>query len=57
MSDIQSEIAAEKLLVVTGRTPNTDGIGLEKIGITTEKGYIPFGDYYKTNVDHIICNR
>jgi dihydrolipoamide dehydrogenase len=53
MSDIQSEISAEKLLVVTGRTPNTDGIGLEKIGITTEKGYIPFGDYYKTNVDHI----
>lgn len=53
MGDIQSEILVEKLLVVTGRTPNTDGIGLEKIGITTEKGYIPFNDYYKTNVDHI----
>lgn len=53
MNDTQSEIPVEKLLVVTGRIPNTDGIGLEKIGITTEKGYIPFGDYYKTNVDHI----
>jgi dihydrolipoamide dehydrogenase len=53
IGDKQLEIPVEKLLVVTGRTPNTDAIGLEKIGITTEKGYIPFGDYYETNVDTI----
>jgi dihydrolipoamide dehydrogenase len=46
-------LPVEKVLVVPGRVPNTDSIGLEKIGLTTEKGYIPFGDYYKTKVDSI----
>jgi len=42
------KIDAEKVLCVFGRTPNTDKIGLENIGLKTEKGYIPVGDYYQT---------
>lgn len=44
------EEAVDKVLVVVGRDPNTQDIGLEKLGITTVKGFIPVGDYYQTKV-------
>ncbi|NLD99388.1 MAG: FAD-dependent oxidoreductase, partial [Fibrobacter sp.] len=40
----------EKVLVVTGRVPNTEGIGLEKLGLETQRGFIPVGDYGETAV-------
>jgi dihydrolipoamide dehydrogenase len=43
-------IDADQMLVAIGRTCNTDGIGLEKLGITAERGFIPVGDYYETRV-------
>jgi dihydrolipoamide dehydrogenase len=43
-------LQAEKALCVFGRTPNTDAIGLEAIGIRTDRGYIPIGDYGQTGV-------
>jgi len=43
-------VEADMILVVVGRQPNTEGIGLEKLGIATEKGFIPVGDYYETRV-------
>ncbi|HVP18306.1 MAG TPA: dihydrolipoyl dehydrogenase [Spirochaetia bacterium] len=46
-------VDADQILVVVGRTPNTDGIGLEKVGITTEKGFIPVGDFNQTKVSGI----
>ncbi|GAB6189887.1 dihydrolipoyl dehydrogenase [Marinitoga arctica] len=46
-------IEVEKILVAIGRTPNTENIGLEKVGIELEKGFIKVGDYYKTTVDNI----
>jgi len=49
----RSAVTVDKVLVAVGRTPNTDGIGLENIGIATEKGYIPVGDYYRTSVEGI----
>jgi len=49
-SGATQQITADKLLVVTGRTPNTESIGLENIGITPVKGTIPVGDYYQTSV-------
>ena len=39
--DVDSSICAEKVLIATGRKPNTIDLGLEKIGIETIKGYIP----------------
>ena len=43
-------LKSEKLLVVVGRVPNTAGIGLETLGITPERGFIPVQDYYLTSV-------
>jgi dihydrolipoamide dehydrogenase len=50
-----SSIEAEKVLCVFGRRPNTDDIGLESIGLKTEKGYIPVGDYYETSLKTVFA--
>jgi dihydrolipoamide dehydrogenase len=52
-SGTRKTLEADQILVVVGRTPNTDGIGLEKVGITTEKGFIPVGDFNQTKVPGI----
>ena len=49
----QKTLEAELILVVVGRTCNTDGIGLEKVGIVVDKGYIPVGDYNQSKVPGI----
>ncbi len=41
---------AEKLLMATGRGPNTTNIGLEKIGVTTERGFVKVNEYMETNI-------
>ncbi len=46
-------VSAGKVLVVVGRVPNTSGIGLDKLGISTEKGYVITGDYCETSVKGI----
>ncbi len=46
-------LTVEKLLVSVGRAPNTETIGLDKIGLKTEKGFIPVGDYYCTSVSGV----
>lgn len=46
-------LEAEKLLVSVGRAPNTDGIGLEKVGVKVDRGFVTVGDYYQTNVPGI----
>ena len=51
----QQTIKADKALCVFGRTPNTDNIGLENIGIETEKGYIPVGDFGQTKVPGVFA--
>jgi dihydrolipoamide dehydrogenase len=40
---------------VVGRIPNSEGIGLEKLGITTDKGFIPVGDYYRTSAEGVFA--
>jgi len=40
----------EKMLMATGRGPNTKGIGLEKIGVTTDRGFVKVNEYMETNV-------
>ena len=36
-----SELRGDRLLVATGRRPRTDGLGLENLDVTLEKGAIP----------------
>lgn len=50
------EFRAEKLLVATGRRPNTDNIAIEKAGVSTGKqGQIIIDKYLRTNVSHIFA--
>lgn len=43
-------IAADKVLVSIGRKPFVDGIGLESIGVYTERGAIVTDDNLRTNI-------
>jgi len=47
----QEVIEAEVVLSAVGIATNLEGIGLEDVGIKTEKGKVLVDDYYKTNVD------
>ncbi len=40
----------EKMLMATGRGPNTANIGLDKIGVATERGFVKVNEYMETNV-------
>jgi len=45
---------AERLLVATGRRPNTDAIGLEQVGVKTDDhGTIVVNEFLTTTVPHI----
>ena len=44
-------IDAEIVLSAVGVTTNIEGIGLEEVGIKTEKGKVLVDEYYKTNVE------
>lgn len=47
----EQTLDATHMLVATGRTPNTDAIGLAAAGIeTNDRGYIPTDDRLQTNV-------
>ncbi|KGE73163.1 dihydrolipoyl dehydrogenase [Spirochaeta lutea] len=49
----KQELSAEKILVAIGRAPNSADLGLESLGIKTEKGFIKVGDYYQTDIPGI----
>ncbi len=51
----KTTVEADKCLVVIGRSANTEGIGLEKAGISVQKGAIPVGDWYQTSVPGIFA--
>jgi dihydrolipoamide dehydrogenase len=47
------ELEVDKILLVVGRIPNTENIGLEGLGISTDKGFVPVGDFYQTSVEGV----
>ncbi len=50
----EQRFRAERLLVATGRVPNTDDLGLERVGVETdERGFIRVNDELRTNVPHV----
>ena len=51
--DSITEIECDLVLSAAGVTPNTEDIGLETLGIKTERGLIEVNDFYQTNVPGI----
>ena len=50
----ESVVEADKVLVVVGRKPNTEGIGLEAVNVKLdEKGFIKVDETMKTSSDNI----
>ncbi|MBR5654583.1 MAG: dihydrolipoyl dehydrogenase [Prevotella sp.] len=49
----ESRVAADLVLVATGRAPRTNGLCLENAGIATERGAVVVDDDMRTNVPHV----
>ena len=47
------KLTVEVLLVATGRGPVTEGLGIEALGIKTDRGFIVVDDQFRTNVPGI----
>jgi dihydrolipoamide dehydrogenase len=48
-------IDADRVLVATGRRPNTADIGLESVGITTDRGFVRVNDRMETPIPGYYC--
>lgn len=46
-------VEADVVLSAVGITPNTEGIGLEELGVALEGGRVKVDEYYRTNVEGI----
>jgi len=46
-------VEADIVLSAVGIAPNTDGIGLEELGIETDEGRVKVDEFYKTNVEGV----
>ncbi len=44
----QQKLEAEKILIAVGRKPYTDGVGLEKTRIQTERGFVKTNEWMQT---------
>jgi dihydrolipoamide dehydrogenase len=49
----EETVEAEMLLVAVGRAPFTEGLGLESVGLETERGYLEVDGYLRTGVEGI----
>ena len=46
-------LTSELLLVATGRMPVTEGLGVEDVGLTMDRGYIKVDELYRSSVPHV----
>ncbi len=51
--DSEEVISCDIVLSAAGIQPNTEGIGLEELGVKTDRGFIVTDEYYRTNVPGI----
>ncbi len=49
----EERVEAEVVLSAVGITPNTEGIGLEEMGVAVENGRIRVDEFYRTNVEGV----
>lgn len=54
INEEERSFTAQKLLVATGREPNTDNAGLDKVGVQLdEHGFVKINDELQTNIPNI----
>ncbi len=54
VNDEQEEVSVDEILLATGKTPNTQGLGLDKIGVDiNEKQAIKVNPQFQTSQSHI----
>ena len=51
----EKTLSAERVLVAVGRRPYAEGLGLEAVGLGTEKGRIPVDAHCRTALPHIFA--
>ena len=51
----EAPLSVDKVLVAIGRRPNTESLGLNAIGLTTERGFIEVDDCMQTGVSGVYC--
>jgi dihydrolipoamide dehydrogenase len=49
----EESVEAEYALIAVGRAPVTDGLGLENVGLTVERGALPVDERMRTSVETI----
>ena len=53
-ADAQEEVLeAERALIAIGVSPNSEKIGLDRVGVETERGHIVIDDHMRTNVSGV----
>jgi dihydrolipoamide dehydrogenase len=53
-SEGQEPLRCDRVLVAVGRVPNTEGLGLEGLGIERhKKGFIPVGEHFATSAEGV----
>lgn len=52
-SDGESALEADVALIAIGVRPNSEGLGLESVGVVTERGWVKVDPYMRTNVPSI----
>jgi mercuric reductase len=51
---VRQRFRAQRLLVATGRAPNTDALGLEPIGVSLDgRGFVEVNEWLQTNVPYV----
>ncbi len=46
-------LEADKVMIAVGRRPNSEGLGLEQVGVKIERGFVPVDKQLRTNVPGI----
>lgn len=49
----EQTLEASIVLSAVGITPNIENIGLEEVGVKTERGHVMVDEFYKTNIDGV----
>jgi len=56
VEDAVREVRAERLLIATGRRPNTDAIAIDKAGVALDReGAVSVNEYLQTSAPHIFA--